>query len=265
MTMLQKYSNADVGEISKVFVSRKQRRLIDRVAAIMPRTEFRKMETGEDQEAVYRLRYEAFRREDAISENAAGLWKDAIDEQPNTSTYGVFINGKLCSSIRLSILTTECPVSPSIDIFGDRLRDMIKPGKVFVDPTRFVTDYGAARDYPELPYLTLRVPSMAGLYYDADLVLSSIRSNHVSFYQRVFHAGPIGDAVYYPTLKMDIRLLSFMPREYRKDILTRYPFFNLNYLEGRQLFGPIDDIPGLAALNKMAVWRNRSPKNLEVV
>lgn len=203
------------------------------------------MVQAEDKEAAYRLRYDAYRRENRIPADASRLSIDFADVLPNTDTYGIFVAGKLCSSIRLSILTTECPKSPSVDVFGDKLLRRIKPSAVIIDPTRFVTDTQAADELPELPFLTLRVPAMACEHYRAVECLSTVRLNHRAFYRRLFRCKPVSEPVYYPPMNMEVQLMTSTPDDIRTGLFARYPFFNANYVERRQVFGPPERIPGV--------------------
>lgn len=219
--------------------------LRDRIEKILPSTEFRRMVSAEDKEAAYRLRYDAYRRENRIPEDDARISIDFADVLPNTDTYGIFVGGKLCSSIRVSVLTTTCPKSPSVDVFQNDLRRRITDGVVIIDPTRFVTSMEAAEEMPELPFLTLRVPAMACEHYEADECLSTVRLNHRGFYKRVFRATPITEPIYYPPMNMQVQLMTSTPDDIREGLFARYPFFNANYVERRQIFGPPDRVPGI--------------------
>jgi hypothetical protein len=46
------------------------------------------------------------------------------------------------------------------------------------------------REYPALPYLTLRVATMATDYFHTDYCLSVIKPNHRAFYKRIFNSHP---------------------------------------------------------------------------
>ena len=81
----------------------------ERMYDLLEVTEYRRMESGEDREAAFRLRYNAYRREDFIDEHEDGQATDYLDEKPNTRTYGIFVVGELAGSIRISVVTSECP------------------------------------------------------------------------------------------------------------------------------------------------------------
>jgi hypothetical protein len=72
----------------------------------------------------------------------------------------------------------RCP-SPKLD-----------QGLVFIDSTRFVADPEKARNFPELPYVTVRLGSMAGVHFHADFGLAIVRAEHQAFYRRFFCRKP---------------------------------------------------------------------------
>ena len=222
-----------------------ERTFEERMYDLLDVTEYRRMETGEDREAAYRLRYDAYRREGYVEDDPEGKTSDFVDEKPNTLTIGVYIAGKLCSSIRVSVLTKECPFSCSMISNAETIWPMLMDNQVLIDPSRFVADAAAAREFPELPYLTMRIPSMACEHYMADQCLAAVRREHHAFYRRIFRSKPIADPVRYKLLKFDIQLMSTTVQVIRDDVAKRYPFFQSDYLERRQLFGASWAMPGI--------------------
>ena len=111
---------------------------------------------------------------------------DHYDDAPNTWIFGVHVQGELYSSIRVSVLTSECRTSPSADMYSDVLHPELDRGKIIVDPTRFVADPEKAKKFPELPYVTVRLGWVACGHFNADLGLASVRPEHRAFYRRVF-------------------------------------------------------------------------------
>src|SRR5882757_2476387 len=79
---------------------------------LMDRVEYRRV--GADQmDPVYRLRYDAYRREEFIPVNAQQIVRDEFDDLPNAYCYGVYIDDQLVSSVRFHYLTPEFRESPS--------------------------------------------------------------------------------------------------------------------------------------------------------
>src|ERR1700692_4854992 len=69
--------------------------------------DYRLAETPEEKDKIYRLRYRAYLREGAILPSESERVTDRYDDLPNNFTFGIFIQGELCSSIRVSVLTSE--------------------------------------------------------------------------------------------------------------------------------------------------------------
>jgi hypothetical protein len=128
---------------------------------ILDRVSYRRVAEEEQFDPVYRLRYEAYRREAFIPLNDGGVLRDEFDELPNAYCYGVYIDSTLVSSLRIHYLTPDCRMSPSYSVFTDVLDPMLDAGATCVDPTRFTSDLEATLAYPALPFLTLRLAVMA--------------------------------------------------------------------------------------------------------
>ena len=91
------------------------------VLALMERVEYRRCESGEDIEAIYRLRYKAYRQNGFLAENASQMMSDELDDAPNCYRFGVFIDNELVSTVRIHHITKEQPYGPIMSVFGDIL------------------------------------------------------------------------------------------------------------------------------------------------
>src|ERR1700686_5556447 len=85
----------------------------DRTADPLEHVDYRLAETPEDKDRIYRLRYRAYLREGGILPSESERVTDRYDDLPNNFTFGIFIQGELCSSIRVSVLTSEWRGGPS--------------------------------------------------------------------------------------------------------------------------------------------------------
>ena len=119
--------------------------LSDRVNRLLERVDFRRADTSEDRDAIFRLRYAAYLREGAISSHASERFTDHRDEASNAWIFGVYIDGELASSIRLHVALQAQPDMPALDVFADLLAPEIARGRTVIDPTRFVADRDASR------------------------------------------------------------------------------------------------------------------------
>lgn len=223
--------------------------LAERVTQLLPRVEYRRAETDEDREAIFRLRYDAYLREGAIVASFGRRFSDAYDDLDNGWIVGTHVDGRLVSSMRIHVGTREYPQMVATDVFGEFVRPQLDAGKIIIDPTRFVVDPMVARSYPELPYLTVRIGHMAAEHFSADIVLATVRAEHQAFYKRVFGHTTVCPPRNYPTL---IKPLSLMMLDYpaeRAKIMRRYPFFGSSAAERAALFGSLEELQRRRAAN----------------
>lgn len=205
---------------------------------ILDRVEYRRVRSEELADPVYKLRYEAYRREDFIPFNSLGTLRDEFDEQPNAHCFGVYIDGDLVSSLRIHYLTPDCRLSPSYSVFTDVLDPILDAGATCVDPTRFTSDFEATLAYPALPFLTLRLAVMATRHFGATYGLHSVRPEHGAFYKRVLSSYLMAPARYYHGLTFPMELWGTRAQEVYEKTLRRYPFFASTEDERRALFAP---------------------------
>jgi hypothetical protein len=210
--------------------------LVDRVVSLLNRVDYRRVETAEEHEAIYKLRYQAYMREGAIPPNPSERFSDSLDGSPNVWTFGVYLDGKLASSLRLHVASRECSELPALNVFSDLLQPEIAAGKVIIDPTRFVVDRALSRRHPELCYVTTRLAWLASEYFQADLLLATVRVEHQAFYRRTFGHTPVCPARHYPSLTKPISLMALNYPNARELVTRRYPFFNSSQFERRMLF-----------------------------
>jgi hypothetical protein len=202
----------------------------------LDQVDYRLAQTPQEKEEIYNLRYRAYLREGAIRPSADQRVIDQYEDAPNAWTFGVYYREKLFSSIRVSVLTPEWRMSPSIELFGDVLHPELDKGLIFIDSTRFVADPDRARNFPELPYVTVRLGSMAGVHFNADYGLAIVRAEHQAFYRRVFLQETWCEPRLYPGLVKPVGLMAAHLPNVRERVLARYPFLRSSAFERRMLF-----------------------------
>ena len=207
----------------------------------LDQVDYRLAQTPEEKEAIYRLRYRAYLREGAIQPSTEQRVVDQFEDAPNAWTFGVYFHGELYSSIRISVLTSEWRMSPSVELFGDVLHPKLDQGLVFIDSTRFVADPDKARNFPELPYVTVRLGSTAGVHFNADYGLAIVRPEHMAFYRRVFLHETWSEPRLYPGLVKPVGLMAAHLPTVREKVLVRYPFLRSSAFERRMLFQGADE------------------------
>lgn len=219
---------------------------------MLERVEYRRVRLDEQFDPVYRLRYEAYRREDGIGVNAQKIARDHLDFTANAMCHGVYIDGVLVSSIRLHFATAWHRESPCMRMYPELLNTMLDAGKTYIDPSRFAADREATLAIPALPFLTLRIAAMACEYYDADYCLSGVRDEHAGFYKRVFGSREIAGYSQYPGMTFPVRLYAAEVSDIRNRVADRFPFFMSTPEEREKMFGPDSDANYLGLIQPTA-------------
>ncbi|MBO9428101.1 GNAT family N-acetyltransferase [Sulfitobacter sp. R18_1] len=185
----------------------------------------------QDLEKIYHLRYACYRAENSIGQNESELMTDPFDETENCVHVGIEMSGRLSAAVRLHLISKVSHPSPTLEVFPE-IRERVSCGQTVLDPTRFVIDPAARKNRVPLHFLTLRIPFLAAMFYDVDLALAPVRSEHTAFYRRYLGYEQEMSARSYPGLAKPVHLLTANFRQQRDDVLTKNP-----------VFGPLDDFP----------------------
>jgi len=218
-----------------------------RGAGLFDRVDYRLIETPEEKDLIYLMRYRAYLNGGLISPSETLRVTDRYDDSPNVWLFGIFVDGELCGSFRLHVLTSEWRDSYTTELFGDILHPRLDRGEVFIDPARFTADPESARRFPELPYLTVRLAYMACDYFNADTGLAMVRTDHQAFYRRVLLSETISEPRPFPgwDTKKVILMASDFPKV-RERILARFPIMRSNAFERRMLFDRVNQRKALS-------------------
>lgn len=214
----------------------------NRVSKLLQRVEYRLATSDSELEAIYRLRYEANLREGAILPNTSRKLVDKFDDVSNVLNFGIFIDGMLTAALRLHVLCREQSYSPAYEAFPDLLASEVEAGVRIIDGNRFVADYPRAREFPHLPYVTLRIGILAALHFDCDLITASVRAEHYQFYRREYLATKLCEPRPYPTLVKPLSLISISFKRDANLIIGRHPFYGSDDEERRRLFTSADTL-----------------------
>jgi hypothetical protein len=210
--------------------------LVVRGSGLFDRVDYRPIETREEKDQLYLMRYKAYRHGELIPPSKSERYSDRYDDAPNALTFGIYVDGELCSSVRLHVLTSERRMSYTTDLFGDVLHPRLDRGEVFIDPARFVANPEKAQRFPELPYLTLRLAYLACEYFNADTGLALVRAGHQPFYRRVFLHDTIAEPRPFPNALVKVALMASDFRALREKVLARFPIMRSSAFERRMLF-----------------------------
>lgn len=207
-----------------------------RGAGLFDRVDYRLIETPEEKDQLYQMRYRAYLHGGLILPSDARRVSDRYDDAPNAWIFGIYVDGELCSSLRLHVLTPECRMSYATELFGDVLHHRLDKGEVFIDPARFVADPDKAQRFPELPYLSLRLAYLACEHFNADTGLAVVRAEHQAFYRRVFLHETIAEPRAFPNVLKKVALMASGFRTLREQVLNRFPIMRSSAFERRMLF-----------------------------
>ncbi|TIW23099.1 MAG: hypothetical protein E5V81_10525, partial [Mesorhizobium sp.] len=133
MDAARKSASADASARMDSALNRSMMELLDHV-------EYRLITGGEDQEAIYRLRYNSYRRSGMCGPIASGMFEDRWDNLPNAYRFGVYCYDQLVSTLRFHYITSAQPYSPSVDAYPEVLLPRLARGETFIDGTRFAAD-----------------------------------------------------------------------------------------------------------------------------
>ena len=213
-----------------------------RLCDYRPEIEYQVASSPEFRNEIFKFRYNAYRREGVIRENPTGIFTDYYDTLENCWIFGILSNGELVSSIRVHVISPEFRRGPALDVFPDIVTPMLDAGDVLVDPTRFVTSHNAILRIPELVYVTLRVPSMASLAFNARYCLVTVREEHIRFYKRVLNATQLCEPRPYPELMYHICAMRVDIAQMRDELAKRHSAFQTPLSDWRHMFerpGPV--------------------------
>ncbi|QQR39166.1 N-acyl amino acid synthase FeeM domain-containing protein [Devosia rhizoryzae] len=213
---------------------------------------YRRVNAEQQLDPVYKLRYEAYRREEFIPVNSQQATRDSYDDASNCYCFGVYVDNKLVSSIRFHHVSSENRTSPSRTIWPEVLEPILDRGDSYIDPSRFTADHDASLALPALPYLTLRIVAMASEFFAVRYTISSVRAEHSAFYRRVFGSHRLADERFWGELQFPVCLYAADVPTIRNRVAERFPFFMSTPEEREALFGDDPDLRAVAPSARQA-------------
>jgi hypothetical protein len=213
-----------------------------RVAKLLERVEYRRADSPQDKEAIFRLRYEAYSREGFIEPNASKLFTDPGDDCPNAWLIGIYIDGALASSIRLHIASRLDQFLPETKPFADYIIPRLEAGKVIIDASRQTSRLEFTRAYPFLPLVTMRCGFLGMEYFDADFMIGTCRAEYQPAFRRMFGSKTCSEERPYPPLNRLHVVMAYDCKTQWPGTRLRYPFLASSPQEQRALFGRSSNI-----------------------
>lgn len=199
--------------------------------------EYRRVSSGEDLESVYRLRYDSFLRAGMVKEDASHMLSDRWDDLPNSFRFAVYYDGNLMSTVRIHYIEKAFPYSPAYDTFPEALAERVDNGGTFIDVSRFAAFGNTGPSTLAIPFLSMRLVTLAGLFFSKADVLYAIKPEHSAFYRRSFSAHCIAGPKMFPGLVVPRFLYETPSGDNRRRVLDRFPFMRGTRSEQRMLFG----------------------------
>ena len=209
----------------------------EKLALSLANVTYRVARTEAERDAVFALRYRGYLRDGGIGPNPSQRFFDAWDDVDNVLLLSMYLGDRLASSVRFHMTSSSDARIPAFDTFGDVLQPFVAAGKSIIDPTRFVIDPDLARLGPELPYLTLRMIALAAEHFRAEIILATIRVEHLIMYRRVVGHRPISEPRTYPLLARPIVCTVAEIERMRETAYSRHPFLDSTPAEREAIFG----------------------------
>ena len=235
-------------------------RFADRVAKMLERVEHRPAMCQADRKAAYRLRYEAYLRENLLNQRLdAMLYDEVYDASPNSLTTVTYVDGELASTVRVHVITDKEGVSPARDVFPDVVTPSLRAQRVIIDPSRLAARADMARRFPELPYFALRPPWMAAHYFNADYIVLCSASGHEAYYRRVYRFHTWSGLRSYPMVTAKVVCMGLDFAAEMERVESRYPCFRSTPAEREALFGEF-----LLSLGRCAATQGTVPARADV-
>lgn len=217
-------------------LARERTSFIDRVMRILERTEYRRAESEQDKAAIFGMRHEAYTRNGTIEARPSGMFHDLFDETPNAWLIGAFIDGELASSIRLHVSASLNLPLPATAVYSDVVAPHLRAGHCLIDASRHVNRSEFSREFPEMPYITMRSGFLAEQYFDADYITGACRAENQGAFRRMFSVVGWAPPREYSQLDGQWALMAYACRELRAKTHQRYPFYVSSSAERRALF-----------------------------
>ncbi len=220
-------------------------RFADRVSRLLERVEYRRAETLEERQAIYRMRYDAYKRAGTAEVGSSGMFHDPLDDSTNAWLIEVRIDGELASALRLHVAAAPDGPLPVTPAFPDILEPMLSAGRTIIDSSRFVAKLEFSHKFSEIPYLTLRPCFLAAEFFAADFITAACLPEHQTFYRKMFGGAPwCEEERPYPLFKPRMVLIGHDCKALRAWAYDRYPFYGSAPAERAKLFSRSSSSPG---------------------
>jgi hypothetical protein len=213
-----------------------------KIDKLLEKTKYHRIDTLEDKEFIYRLRYEAYAREGHIKHNPEGVFHDAEDEVSNVWLIGLYIEGELAGSVRLHVASRPEHYLPITARFTDAIAPKLQSGEVIVDATRMTSKLEFSRAYPCMPYLLMRCAFLAEDHFEANYLTAACRAEYEGAYRRMWGAKRMAGPLPYPPLARPHVVMAHDHEAMGAAVRARYPFLRSTEEERHTLFSKSSNV-----------------------
>jgi hypothetical protein len=209
---------------------------VDRLAAVSRSVDCRLARTTKERQAIFELRYQACLREGTISANPFGKFFDRADLEENAHLFGLYVQGKLASTLRIHVDSGQYPNCPSFEVFFDVLAPLLEAETIIADTPCIAANEHLCRLHPGLPYLNLRPCLLVAEHFHADILLLTVRAEHQPFYRRAFNFQSLCEPRQAPNLIKPVSLMMLDLSRVQERLYQSYPFLRSTTFERKKLF-----------------------------
>ena len=147
--------------------------------------------------AAFELRYRAYLAVDSIPENEEALLYDDYDFMPNNRVHLVWYDGKPVATVRSCIYSEAYEWAPTeaVQYFGQDIENQLGKNSRILESNRFAVDPDfQGRQSLFARFLLFRAHGLNAAVHQCSHIMTSVRSNHIAFYQRFLGLEPISGA-----------------------------------------------------------------------
>ena len=172
---------------------------------------------------VFSLRYHSYVSQNFIEKHPNESFSDEFDARSNSISILIYRDGVAAASVRVSLYDPSRVIPgadaiPALDSFGAEINHLVttyrsdgRPARA-VEVTRLVRRPDLANDN-DLVFAMYRMTYYLVVHFDADMILSAVRQNHMAFYRR-FGFQKVTEPRIYPKLKFLAGLMACFGTSY---------------------------------------------------
>ena len=183
----------------------------------------------ETQNDAFALRHSSYLDSGFIEPRSGGLFRDEFDNLKNAATIVVYDSARAVASVRVCFISKTQRKAPAHHAFRDEVDAILaeipvsRENTEVAEITRLVRSPEVANNQG-LVFLLYRLAGDLVIKKGVQVILSSVRRNHIPFYRRIGFVEVVGPKEY-PGLNCPMHLLKCSRAEYDR-VRTAFPLMN---------------------------------------